>query len=444
MNKVWIIEDDAMYAEMLKRQIEKSEGFTAEVFTKAEQAIKESHTNLPKAVFLDYQLPGENGSKVLELLQQKDAELPVIVISGQEDPTVAVDLIKKGAYEYLTKSPETPRTLTSILAKLSKQIRMKSELESLRAELNKRHDFAETMGQSAAMAKQIPLLEKAAKSTIIVSLTGETGVGKETAAKTIHFNSARATGSFVSVQLGSIPADQVEEHLFGKVVNEEYKSGAFAQTAQGTLFLDELAELDAFNQAKLLNALKESKYIPVNGTEEQSLTSRIIVSTNKNLKELVRTGAFREDLYYKVLGLPINIPALKDRRSDILVLARQFANAYCRANGMDLFRFEKEAQEKLLQYNWPGNVRELKAVIELACVLATGDQIIADDISYEDTSASEDILSTERPLREYTAHIIEYFLGKYEGDIPRVADILDIGKSTIYRMIKNNEIKNIK
>jgi two-component system response regulator AtoC len=444
MNKVWIIEDDAMYAEMLKRQIEKSDGFTAQVFTKAEQAIKESHTNLPKAVFLDYQLPGENGSKVLELLQQKDAELPVIVISGQEDPTVAVELIKKGAYEYLTKSPETPRTLTSILAKLAKQIRMKSELETLRAELNKRHDFAETMGQSAAMAKQIPLLEKAAKSTIIVSLTGETGVGKETAAKTIHFNSARAMGSFVSVQLGSIPADQVEEHLFGKVVNEEYKSGAFAQTAQGTLFLDELAELDAFNQAKLLNALKESKYIPVNGTEEQSLTSRIIVSTNKNLKELVRTGAFREDLYYKVLGLPINIPALKDRRSDILVLARQFANAYCRANGMDLFRFEKEAQEKLLHYNWPGNVRELKAVIELACVLANDEYILADDIRYEDTSASEDILSTERPLREYTAHIIEYFLGKYEGDIPRVADILDIGKSTIYRMIKNNEIKNIK
>ena len=168
------------------------------------------------------------------------------------------------------------------------------------------------------------------------------------------------------------------------------------------------------------------------------------MSTNKNLKELVRSGAFREDLYYKVLGLPINIPSLKDRRSDILILARQFANAYCRANGMNLFRFSKDAQDKLLQYNWPGNVRELKAVTELACVLANGEEILADDIRYEDTSASEDILSTERPLRDYTAYIIEYFLGKYEGDIPRVAEILDIGKSTIYRMIKNNEIKNIK
>ena len=444
MNKVWIIEDDAMYAEMLKRQIERSNDFTAEVFTKAEQAIKASQANLPKAVFLDYQLPGENGSRVLELLQQKDADLPVIVISGQEDPTIAVDLIKKGAYDYLTKTPETPRTLTSILAKLGKQIRMKSELEALRTELNKRHDFASTMGQSAAMAKQIPLLEKAAKSTIIVSLSGDTGAGKETAAKAIHFNSGRATGAFVSVQLGSIPGEQVEEFLFGKKRNEEYTPGAFAQTATGTLFLDELADLDAFNQAKLLQAIQEGKYTPVNSHETLPLTSRIIVSTNKNLKELVRSGAFREDLYYKVLGLPINIPSLKDRRSDILILARQFANAYCRANGMNLFRFSKDAQDKLLQYNWPGNVRELKAVTELACVLANGEEILADDIRYEDTSASEDILSTERPLRDYTAYIIEYFLGKYEGDIPRVAEILDIGKSTIYRMIKNNEIKNIK
>ena len=162
MNKVWIIEDDAMYAEMLKRQIEKNNDFSAEVFNEAGKAIKASNTSLPKAVFLDYQLPGENGNKVLEHLQQKDADLPVIVISGQEDPTVAVNLIKKGAYEYLTKSPETPRTLASILAKLSKQIRMKSELEALRSELNKRHDFAEIMGQSAAMAKQLPLLKKAA------------------------------------------------------------------------------------------------------------------------------------------------------------------------------------------------------------------------------------------------------------------------------------------
>ena len=442
MNQVWIIEDDAMYAQMLKRQIEKSGEFEAVVFNKAEQVLN-GKSVLPKAIFLDYQLPGDNGVKVLEYVQGIDKELPVIVVSGQEDPTIAVTLIKKGAYQYLTKTPHTPRQLAAILAKLGRQIRMKTELEALRNELSKKNDFKLVMGSSAAITKLEPLFEKASRTAIVVSLHGETGVGKETLAKTIHFNSSRATGSFLSLQLKSIPASDFDRTLNGAIENGELMPGAFANTENGTLLLEEIADLDLYNQAKLIKILQHGAYMPVNGVEEKKMTSRIIVSTNRDLKELVRTGAFREDLYYKILGLPIQVPALKDRRADVLVLARKFTNSFCRANEMNILRFDAATDEKLLNYNWPGNIRELKAVVELACVMSNGDTIMSGDIRYEDTSPSEDLLSKERPLRDYTAHIIEYFLGKYEGDIPRVASVLDIGKSSIYRMIKNGEIKNI-
>lgn len=440
MNQVWIIEDDTMYAQMLKQQIEKSGEFTADVYNEAEQILNKGLT-LPTAVFLDYQLPGDNGTKVLDYLHSIDAELPIVIVSGQEDPNVAVKLIKKGAYDYVTKTVETPKQLASILAKLSKQIRLKAELEVLRSELGKKHDFSEIMGNSAAISKLTPIFNKAASTGIGISLSGETGVGKETLARAIHHNSEFSAHAFVAVQLASIPSEEVEAQLFGIQKGETFISGAFDQAKGGTLYLDEIGDLDAFNQTKLLQVLQKGVFTPVNGVEEHKVECRVMTATHRNMKELVKVGSFREDLYYRTLGLPIHLPSLKDRRGDILVFARQFANAFCRSHKMDLLRFDKEAQEKLLDYNWPGNIRELMAVVELACVMAEGEYIRAEDIRYEETSASDDILSKERSLREYTSMIIEYFLQKYEGDIPKVADVLDIGKSTIYRMIKNKEIK---
>lgn len=439
MNHVWIIEDDSMYAQMLKQQIEKSGDFVADVYNEAEKILNKG-LELPRAVFLDYQLPGDNGTKVLEFLHGIDSELPIVIVSGQEDPNVAVKLIKKGAYDYVTKTADTPRQLASILAKLSKQIRMKEELEVLRSELGKKRDLTDVMGSSAAVSKLAPLYNKASNTGIAISLTGDSGVGKETLARAIHENSQFGVNQFVSVPMGSLPSKDVESFLCGRMDNDTFVPGAFEQAKGGTIYLDEISDIDTYNQTKLLHMLQTGKYVPVNGTEQLSIDCRIISSTNKNMKELVKTGAFREDLYFRLLGLPIHIPSLKDRRGDILVFARDFANTFCRSHKMNLLRFDKEAQDKLLDYNWPGNVRELMAVVELACVMAEGEYIKAEDIRYEETSPSDDLLSKERSLREYTSMIIEYFLQKYEGDIPKVASVLEIGKSTIYRMLKNNEI----
>jgi two-component system response regulator AtoC len=433
MIRIWLIEDDSMYASMLKHQIEKNENYSVEVFPKADEIVK-GELELPDAIFLDYQLPGITGEKVLEYIKSEDSNLPVIMVSGQEDPTIAAELIKKGAHDYLTKTPDTPRLLASILAKLERQLTVKKELEILRSELRSKYDFAKTLGSSSAITKLFPVLTKAVKSLINISLAGDSGVGKETVARTIHYNSSRSSESFVTTHLGTIAREGFEDEL----------SKMFDKADGGTLFLDEIAEINGHDQAKLLTAIQKGTFVSKDSGESKKINCRLITSTNKDLKELVRLGAFREDLYYLLVGMPIIIPSLKDRRADILLLAAKFKKSFCRKNEMDVLRFDKAAQEKLLHYNWPGNVRELKAIVELACTMADEEYINEEDIRFEETSPNQDLLSKERSLKEYDAMIVEYFLNKYESDIPRVANILDIGKSTIYRMIKNNEIKNPK
>lgn len=431
MIRIWLIEDDTMYSAMLKRQIEKNDNYAVEVFPIADEIVK-GDLKLPDAIFLDYQLPGISGEKVLEYIKGQDSDLPVIMVSGQENPTVAAELIKSGAHDYLTKTPDTPRQLASILAKLERQLTVKKELQILRTELRSKYDFSKTLGSSSAITSLFPVLAKASKSVINISLAGEAGAGKETIAHAIHFNSSSSSESFVTAHLGSMPSASFEKELASKL----------DEVNGGTLFLDEIAEVNVYDQAKLLTTFQKGEYTS-NG-ETKKIECRLITSTNKDLKELVRSGAFREDLYYMLVGMPIIVPSLRDRRSDILLLASKFKNAFCRKNEMDLLRIDKAAQEKLLDYNWPGNVRELKAIVELACTMAEEEYINAEDIRFEETSPNQDLLSKERSLKEYDAMIVEYFLNKYEADIPKVAGVLDIGKSTIYRMIKNQEIKNPK
>lgn len=431
MIQIWLIEDDTMYSAMLKRQIEKNDHFAVEVFSKAD-AIVRGEFELPDAIFLDYQLPGISGEKVLEYIKGQDRDLPVIMVSGQEDPIIAAELIKNGAHDYLTKTPDTPRQLASILVKLEKQLTLKKELHILRNELRTKYSYSKTLGTSSAITGLFPILKKASQSAINISLAGEAGVGKETVAKAIHFNSSRSSDSFVTARLGSMASASFEEELALKL----------DEVNDGTLFLDEIADVSIYDQAKLLLAFQSGEYQSKGQTRK--VACRLITSTTKDLKELVRTGGFREDLYYLLVGMPIVVPPLRDRRSDILLFASKFKNLFCRKNEIDLLRIDKAAQEKLLDYNWPGNVRELKAIVELACTMAEGEYINAEDIRFEEASLNQDLLSKERSLKEYDAMIVEYFLKKYEADIPKVAGVLDIGKSTIYRMIKNQEIRKPK
>jgi DNA-binding NtrC family response regulator len=288
-------------------------------------------------------------------------------------------------------------------------------------------------------------MEKAAKTNINVSICGETGTGKEVVAKAIHYNGDRKRKPFVAVNMAAIPKELIESELFGHEKGAftgavARKEGKFEEANGGTIFLDEIAELDLSLQSKILRVLQEREVIRVGGSEKVKLEVRLIIATHKKLAEEVSKGNFREDLYYRIIGLPIELPPLRDRGNDVLILARHFADEFAKENKLGAISISGDAKEKLMKYNYPGNVRELKAMIDLAVVMSNGQEIVAEDISFSSTRSEESFINEEKSLRQYTCDIIKHFLKKYNDDVIAVAEKLDIGKSTIYKMIQQKEI----
>jgi transcriptional regulator with GAF, ATPase, and Fis domain len=245
--------------------------------------------------------------------------------------------------------------------------------------------------------------------------------------------------------MAAIPKELIESELFGHEKGAftgavARKEGKFEEANGGTIFLDEIAELDLSLQSKILRVLQEREIIRVGGNEKVKLEVRLIIATHKNLADEVSKGNFREDLYYRIIGLPIELPPLRERGNDVLILAKHFADEFSKDNKLGGIVIAADAKEKLLRYNYPGNVRELKAMIDLAVVMSNGHEIIADDISFTSTRNEASFINEEKTLRQYTCDIIKYFLKKYDDDVIAVADKLDIGKSTIYKMIQQKEI----
>jgi transcriptional regulator with PAS, ATPase and Fis domain len=245
--------------------------------------------------------------------------------------------------------------------------------------------------------------------------------------------------------MAAIPRELIESELFGYEKGAftgaiGRKIGKFEEANGGTLFLDEIAELELGLQSKLLRVLQEREVVRVGGNEKVKLDVRIITASHKNLPEEVKRGNFREDLFYRLSGVPIAIPPLRERGNDILLLAKYFLDGFCKSNKMAPMSLSNDAREKLISYNYPGNVRELKGVMELAAVMCNGNEIDTDDITFHSVSVGNQLMMEEKTLHQYNIDIIQSFLNKYDSNILRVADKLDIGKSTIYRMIKNEEL----
>jgi transcriptional regulator with GAF, ATPase, and Fis domain len=245
--------------------------------------------------------------------------------------------------------------------------------------------------------------------------------------------------------MAAIPKELVESELFGHEKGAftgavARKAGKFEEANGGTIFLDEIAELDLNLQSKILRVLQEREVIRVGGNESVKLDIRLIVATHKNLAEEVKKGNFREDLYYRVIGLPVELPPLRDRGNDVLLLAKHFTDEFARDNKLGSVTISSDAKQKLMGYHFPGNIRELKAIMELSAVMCTDGEIKPDDITFNSTKSGELFTMEQKTLRQYTCDIIKYYLTKYEDDVMLVADKLDIGKSTIYKMLQQKEI----
>lgn len=444
--KIFIVEDDPWYGELLKYHLSLNPDYAVTVFELGKDCIDNLHQN-PDVICIDFSLPDIEGDKLFEKIRATNNSIPVIVISGQEEISVAVNLLKAGVSDYIIKDDNSKMILWNSIQKLRETAGLRKEVQVLKEQLGQKFDFEKSIiGQSSSMKKTFSLIEKATKTNINVSITGETGTGKELVAKAIHYNSNRKKKPFVAVNMAAIPKELVESELFGHEKGAftgaiTRKIGKFEEAQGGTIFLDEISELDLSIQSKILRVLQEREIVRIGGNEKIILDVRLLTATHRTLIDEVKEGNFREDLYYRVIGLPIELPPLRDRGSDVLILSKYFSDAFTKSNNMGEVRFSDGAKEKLTQYSFPGNVRELKAIVDLACVMCDEIEIKAEDITYAAIKPDENFIAMEKTLREYNCDIIKFFLNKYDNNVLLVAKKLNIGKSTIYKMIQEEEIK---
>lgn len=443
--RIFIVEDDEFYGEMLKHHLSKNPDYEVELFLTGKDFLNNIHKK-PSVISLDFTLPDATGFEVMKKIKELAPEVPVIIVSGQEEISTAVSLLKKGAYDYFEKNDDTKDRLWNALVKIKENIGLKEEIIVLKEEIGKKYKIDKAIkGKSKAIKSIFDLIEKASNSNITVSLSGETGTGKELAARAIHYNSSRAKKAFTAINVSAIPKELIESELFGHEKGSftganSRKLGKFEIAHKGSLFLDEIAEMDSNMQTKLLRVLQEREFTRVGGNDVIKVDVRLIVATNKDLSAEVHKGNIREDLYYRLLGLPIEMPPLRHRGDDIIVLAKFFLEDFAKENKVALHTLSANASEKLLKYPYPGNVRELKAVIELAAVLSNDNVIHDSDITFNSAHGTSDFLIEEDTLQGYERKIIKFYLQKYNNNVLQVAKKLDIGKSTIYRMLKSNEI----
>jgi len=442
---IFIVEDDPWYGEILKYHLSLNPDYKVTLFQSGENCISKMSLK-PDLITIDFILPDMKGDKLLQKIREINPSVPVIMISSQEDIAVAVDLLKMGANDYLIKDEATKDLLWNSVLRIRVNQTLKKEVAYLREELGQKYSFDKSIiGQSDSLNTVFKMMDKAIKTNINISISGETGTGKELVAKAIHHNSSRKKNNFVAVNMAAIPRELIESELFGHEKGAftgavALKIGKFEEANGGTLFLDEIAELDLSIQSKLLRVLQERELIKVGSTKIIKLDLRLIVATHKNLAEEVRKGNFREDLYFRIMGLPIELPPLRERGNDILILAKHFVDNFIKENKLTPIHFTKEAKDKLLSYYYPGNIRELKAMVELAVVLCENNEINTDDITFTSPKKDDIFLSEQKTLKQYNCDIIKHYLKKNNNDVVATSKVLDIGKSTIYKMMKEGEL----
>lgn len=442
---IYVVEDDEWYNRLLCHCLNLNPDYLVESFFTGKELLA-ALDRQPNIVTLDYRLPDYKGDELYAKIKEISPETEVIFISEQDDIEIVVDLLKMGAYDYFVKSPEIRDRLLTTVDHARKNAGLKDRITRLVKEVQQKYSFEkDILGQSEGIKSVFELISKALNTNITVSVTGETGTGKEVVAKTIHYNSNRKDNPFIAVNVAAIPKELIESELFGHEKGSftgalSARKGKFEEASGGTLFLDEIGEMDLNAQAKLLRALQEREIVRIGSNKTIPIDCRIIVATNRNLQEEVKNGNFREDLFYRLLGINIHLPPLRERGKDILILAQVFNERFSKENSLEVKPFTEGARHKLLSYHWPGNIRELKSIIELSVVMSSSDEINERDIVIGNSSdIIPDLLTTEATMRDYMIRIVKDYMNRFDGNTKKVADALDIGQTTVYRLLKEAE-----
>ena len=443
--KIFVVEDDPWYADILKYHLSLNPMYEVECFATGSECLSNLYRK-PTVITVDYSLPDMIGKELLRKILEQTPSVPVIIISGQKDITTAIELIKNGAYDYIVKDEDTHETMWNSLRLLQETLKLREENEKLKQEVARKYDYSDSIiGDSPGIRDAFKLIEKASMSKITVSITGETGTGKDLVAKAIHYNSERRKYPFVAINLSTIPRDLLESELFGYEKGaftgaSSRKTGLFEDADKGTIFLDEIAEMEPGMQAKLLRVLQEKEIRRLGGNQSILIDARVITATHKDLSKEVQDGNFRADLYYRLMGLQIGLVPLRQRGNDILLLARHFADIFCRENNKIRSVFTESAMKKLMSYSFPGNVRELKAMVELAIVLSDDEKIHSEHLSLNPAATDITHIDDESSLDEHIVTIIKLYLRKYDHNVTTVANKLNIGRATMHRYIKKYKL----
>ncbi len=387
--RILIVDDEADIRESLETLLVFEGGYEVDLAQNATEGLAAMEAREYELVLLDLMMPDRSGMEVLREVRERDRELPIFMLTAYGSTQVAVDALKTGATDYFQKPWENDKLLLEIDRIIAKR-RLERENTQLKRTLKQRYSFPNIVGKSERMVRILDLVSQAAPSRSTILITGETGTGKELIAKAIHANSPRSEQMFIAVNSGSLPPELLESTLFGHVKGSftgaiASRKGYFEIANRGTIFFDEVGTIGMETQTKLLRVIQEREFMPLGSTEVVRVDVRILAATNADLRKLVDEGRFREDLYYRLNVININLPPLRDRREDIPALIEHFFTKYCQenekfldSNGRSVLKFEPEAMRLLMEHSWPGNVRELENVVERAVVLASQPTVTVD------------------------------------------------------------------
>lgn len=435
--RILVVDDTPNTLEVLQRNLT-SQGYQAFVSSNVSEAIKILNGTPIDLVITDFKMPGVSGLDLVRHVRENFKETEVMMITGYPTIEGAVKAVKTGAEEYLTKPFTDQELFSAVRRALDKlHVRRAAEVRLHRAQPT----FYGLIGESEAMQKVFSAISKAASTSATVLISGESGTGKELLARAIHYNSPQASAPFVPVNCGAIPEELLESELFGHIKGAftgatETRAGFFQTADGGTIFLDEISETSLSMQVKLLRVLQDKEVCMVGSSRSRRVDVRILASTNKDLSSLIKKGVFREDLFFRINVITIEIPPLRERGDDILLLTQYFTNKFAEELGKPTPRFSENALQVLKHYHWPGNVRELENVIQRLLVMTDGDLIEVPDLPSLMRFSALRETGLHRTLAEVEAEYIRNVLASVDGNKTRAAEILGIDRKTLREKLK--------
>jgi DNA-binding NtrC family response regulator len=441
---ILVVDDEPALRELLKRGLTQFGNFSVDVASNGSEAIEKIERDLFDLVLTDLKMPEMDGLDLLRTIKGTRPELIVIIMTAHGSIETAVDAMKIGANDYITKPIDFNELLIHI-SKAQKESLILRENRLLRQEVRRKFEYDKIIGKSKRMQEVFSLIEKVAASNSTVMIYGGSGTGKELVAKAIHYHSPRADKPFMPFNCGAIPETLVESELFGHTKGAftgavQAQRGLFEEAEGGTLFLDEISTIPLSTQVKLLRVLQEKEIMRVGSTERIKIDVRMIAATNEDLEANVRSGRFREDLFYRLHVFPISLPDLKDRKEDIPLLAYHFLETYNKETKKGLKGISREAMNTLIEYDWPGNVRELENAIERAVIVAEQDYLMPGDL-LKNLSEEASVLvkkgaRVHKSLDDIKTEYILEILRETNGNKRMAAEILRVNPRTLYRFEK--------